>query len=329
MDAVYKTLRYGFPCYFLVIKTSIGVGRVVGTIIPQYETEELIAEGLKIIQQWSPQWNPKYFMTDKSPQELGAISMVHPKCIRFICDFHSLQAVERWVNKSSNGINLADKAEVKSSFRTLLYATSEEKFEEALAQILVSSWYKGNNQLQEYLRNQWLNCKPLWSHVYRQEYHANVNTDNFVESFNNVLKNHYLTLRHDKSVFSLTKILLHCIFPEQEREYAILTAKQSSQHRSSRSKTPDFLANRPFRVQSSCIANMEKAKEIPAASVSEICSKDGVYKVMSSRGKIEYDVKIVGGTCSCPYFLREKFLVNTFLVYLNTITGLGPTCHQH
>ena len=50
--------------------------------------------------------------------------MVHPKCIRFICDFHSLQAVERWVNKSSNGINLADKAEVKSSFRTLLYATS-------------------------------------------------------------------------------------------------------------------------------------------------------------------------------------------------------------
>ena len=51
---------------------------------------------------------------------------------------------------------------------------------------------------------------------------------------------------------------------------------------------------------------MEKAKEIPAASVSEICSKDGVYKVMSSRGKIEYDVKIVGGTCSCPYFLREK-----------------------
>ena len=71
MDAVYKTLRYGFPCYFLVVKTSIGVGRVVGTIIPQYETEKLIAEGLKIIQQWSPQWNPKYFMTDKSPQELG------------------------------------------------------------------------------------------------------------------------------------------------------------------------------------------------------------------------------------------------------------------
>ena len=50
--------------------------------------------------------------------------MVHPKCIRFIRNFHSLQAVERWVNKSSNGIKLADKTEVKSSFRNLLYATS-------------------------------------------------------------------------------------------------------------------------------------------------------------------------------------------------------------
>ena len=71
MDAVYKTLRYGFPCFFLVIKTSIGIGRVVGTIIPQFETEELIAEGLSVIKSWNRSWSPKYFMTDKSAQELG------------------------------------------------------------------------------------------------------------------------------------------------------------------------------------------------------------------------------------------------------------------
>ena len=71
MDVVYKTLRYGSPYCYLVVKMLIGVGRVVSTIIPQHETEELIAEGLEIIQQWSPQWNPKYFMTDKNSQELG------------------------------------------------------------------------------------------------------------------------------------------------------------------------------------------------------------------------------------------------------------------
>ena len=36
--------NYGFPCFFLVVKTSLGTGQVVGTIIPQYETTELIAK---------------------------------------------------------------------------------------------------------------------------------------------------------------------------------------------------------------------------------------------------------------------------------------------
>ena len=33
MDAIHKTVKYGFPCFFLVVRTSIGIGRVVGTII--------------------------------------------------------------------------------------------------------------------------------------------------------------------------------------------------------------------------------------------------------------------------------------------------------
>ena len=71
MDATYKTLRYGFPCFFLVVKTALGIGRVVGTIIPQYETEELIQEGLQKLKEWNPGWSPRFFMTDKSAQELG------------------------------------------------------------------------------------------------------------------------------------------------------------------------------------------------------------------------------------------------------------------
>ena len=31
---------------FLVVRTSIGIGCGVGTIVPQYENEELITEGL-------------------------------------------------------------------------------------------------------------------------------------------------------------------------------------------------------------------------------------------------------------------------------------------
>ena len=71
MDATYKTLRYGFPCFYVVVKTSLGVGRVVGTIIPQYETEDLIREGLQKLTEWNPSWSLQFFMTDKSTEELG------------------------------------------------------------------------------------------------------------------------------------------------------------------------------------------------------------------------------------------------------------------
>ena len=45
---------------------------MVGTIIPQYETEEFIQEGLQKVEGWHPGWSPQFFMTDKSAQELGA-----------------------------------------------------------------------------------------------------------------------------------------------------------------------------------------------------------------------------------------------------------------
>ena len=44
---------------------------MVGTIIPQYETEEFIQEGLQKLKEWNPGWSPQFFMTDKSAQELG------------------------------------------------------------------------------------------------------------------------------------------------------------------------------------------------------------------------------------------------------------------
>ena len=49
MDGVYRTTKYGFPCFFVTVKTSLGMGRVVATIIPQYENEQLLTEGLQVL----------------------------------------------------------------------------------------------------------------------------------------------------------------------------------------------------------------------------------------------------------------------------------------
>ncbi len=86
MDAIYRTTKYGFPCFFLTVytRTSIGTGMVIATIIPQHENEDMITEGLSILKQWNPEWSPKYSMTDKSDAELkNSIPINHSSFVRF------------------------------------------------------------------------------------------------------------------------------------------------------------------------------------------------------------------------------------------------------
>ncbi len=64
---------------FLDCEDSSGTGMVVATIIPQHENEDMIAEGLTIIETMeSHRWLPEYSMTDKSDTELNAIGKVFP-----------------------------------------------------------------------------------------------------------------------------------------------------------------------------------------------------------------------------------------------------------
>ena len=123
MDAIYKACKYNFPCFFLTVKTSVGIGQVVATINVEFETEEMVSRGLQIVKTWNPTWNPSFFMTDKSIVELNAIAKVHPKAARLICDFHRAQAQDRWINKNSNGIPAELKTTVSAKLKELAYAT--------------------------------------------------------------------------------------------------------------------------------------------------------------------------------------------------------------
>lgn len=122
MDGIYRTTKYGFPCIFLTVKTAIGSGRVVATVIPQHESEDLLIEGLNILKEWNPTWSPKFTMTDKSAVELGAIGQVFPSAIRLLCDFHRSQAWERWVSKNANDVLAQDRDTVLAHLKKLAYA---------------------------------------------------------------------------------------------------------------------------------------------------------------------------------------------------------------
>jgi len=126
MDAIYKTCKYNFPCFFLTVKTSVGIGQVVATIIPEFETEEMLSQGLQIVKSWTLTWSPSFFVTDKSAVELNAIAQVHSKAVRLLCDFHRVQAQDCWINKNNNGIPEPAqlKAVVSEKFKEQAYVTT-------------------------------------------------------------------------------------------------------------------------------------------------------------------------------------------------------------
>ena len=70
-------------------------------------------------------------------------------CKVFICDFHREQAWERWLKKKINNCS-EDHKHIISLFRRIAHSETTEKCNEAVDDLMKSSSWKDNTQLQEY-----------------------------------------------------------------------------------------------------------------------------------------------------------------------------------
>ena len=75
MDATYKTTRYAVPLFFLCVRTNVDYV-VVATFVSQFEDRSSIAEALKILVNWNPDWSPSSFMVDFCEAEITALEEV-------------------------------------------------------------------------------------------------------------------------------------------------------------------------------------------------------------------------------------------------------------
>ena len=96
----------------------------------------------------------------------------------------------------------------------------------------------------------------LWAHAHRQVFHCGIDTNNITESFNHVLRQRYLPLRHDNTIFALVQILVEVVFPEQEIRYIQATIKQTAAYHTPKYELPEFLQENPHTIQSICLMNI-------------------------------------------------------------------------
>ena len=76
--------------------------------IVQSESSEYIKQALQILKTWNTNCHPKFFMTDYSEAEIGALETSFPGTTVYLCDFHREQAWERWVRDKKHSLSTED-----------------------------------------------------------------------------------------------------------------------------------------------------------------------------------------------------------------------------
>lgn len=77
IDATYNTSLYDLPLFFLCAATNVGYVNVA-TLLLADERTETIQQGLEVIKQWNPMWQPKYFMSDFCEAQINALEATFP-----------------------------------------------------------------------------------------------------------------------------------------------------------------------------------------------------------------------------------------------------------
>ena len=318
MDATYKTTKYALPLFFICVHTNVGY-KVVAEFICQNEDSESIAEALAILKSWNPWWSPLYFMIDFSTTEINAIEKQFAGVAVYICDFHRIQAWQRWVRSTKNGLTPKEQQVFLSRFQHVARATDAKQYENAVQQLRSSPVYHKSN-VQSYVENTWMTCEQRWAQVFRKQQAVNiVNTNNGVESQNKHFKYDYLPRAIDKSVYGVTVMLIESFLPDSYQHYIDTNFKQSSVYRRYNDGIPSYLRDRPRHFIKHCTKSSFAAGEFRDTDVECIDNSKRQFCVRSATDKKKkYEVDFSVPRCSCESWRKTQFPCKHFYAIFNT-----------
>ncbi|KAL3193715.1 hypothetical protein MRX96_002159 [Rhipicephalus microplus] len=258
LDATHKMSDYALPLFLLVVKTPSGY-TPAGVFIIQFETAHCIAEALDVFKQWCDNWSPHYWMVDYSKAEISAIKQVFPESQISICDFHRLQAWQRWLRRKEN--NISDPDEALRLMKHVASASNKHDLDKPV-EVLVDSEYWKNDRFRSYFEEVWLSVKELWFMSYRLKFDVVLTTNNGIEAQNRVLKAQYVKSSSGKrSLTSLIMTVVHGYLLDKETKFHETARRQSSAYRQYSENVPAYLHNRPHGFVKHMLRRLVNAEE--------------------------------------------------------------------
>ena len=308
MDATYKATKYALPLFFVCVNTNAGY-KVVAEFITQYEDHQSVSEALSILKSWNPDWSPLHWMLDYSGVEISAVEEQFPKSIAYICDFHRLQAWQRWVRKSKNGLSQNEQDELMYHLKMIANAKTKREYEDAVDELRGLEVYNEKEKVRNYVEHTWLSCSFRWAWAFREhEADQVVNTNNGVEAQNRLLKYNYLPYSIDKSVYGIATMLVESFVPDSYMSYCKMNMRQSEEYRSYNAMVPEYLHNRPPSFIKHCLKSQFAAEEFRDKDIVCEDSRKGIFRVRSSteKGK-HHTILLYVPSCTCESWQRSHY----------------------
>ncbi|XP_050703227.1 uncharacterized protein LOC126988878 [Eriocheir sinensis] len=166
----------------------------LGVIFTSSQDEESYTAGFQLLRKvlgetaFFQQGHPACFITDNSDAERNALKTVWPESQRFLCIFHILQQVWRWLCDGSHGIKKEDRRVLMTVAKNLVYADSDETFQDEWNCFCQTPEAQKYNQYMRYLAKL-IERKEEWSTVYRAGFLLRGHhTNNFAESTMCIIK---------------------------------------------------------------------------------------------------------------------------------------------
>ncbi|XP_066936171.1 uncharacterized protein [Clytia hemisphaerica] len=119
--------------FFLLLTHSVCGALPLGIVITSYEQELTLSKAFKLLKSILPEdaffntpEGPSVIMTDNCKELHNSLRYNWPNARLFLCTFHILQQVWRWLYEKAHGISKLDRVKIMQLFRRLLYAEDIE-----------------------------------------------------------------------------------------------------------------------------------------------------------------------------------------------------------
>ena len=231
------------------------------------------------------QAGPKVALTDNCREERLALKTVWPTITLFVCTFHFLQALWRWLHEKKNNISMSDRPILMDKVKQMIYAKSSEELDELYAEITSSNIFERNPTFHSYFEIAIWNNKVDWCLLFRKGLPTRGNnTSNYVEAQFRVMKDEILNrIRCYNIVEVLDRLTVHL---ENHHKDKLLSVANGSF---------DGIFSPKFYLK-----YQKKAKEFDPNSIKTINRNLLLFKVKSSTSEETHDVDLTAGFCTCP-----------------------------